>query len=480
MPSNRTDKMDRRSFLITTAGAAATAALACGSRQAPQPESTSAPPNIIYIMADDLGYGDLGCYGQQQISTPNIDRLAAQGIRFTDHYAGSTVCAPSRCCLMTGLHTGHSYIRGNREVKPMGQEPLPEGTVTVAGLLRQAGYATGLCGKWGLGGPGSTGHPNHQGFDYFFGYLGQRHAHNYYPEYLFENERKVPLEGNEMPEPRRGDGAGEARVKKTYSSDVIGSKALDFIRQNSDGPFFLYFSPTIPHANNEAGDHGMEVPDQGEYSNRHWPEQQKNMAAMVSRLDRDVGRVMDLLNELGIAENTVVFFTSDNGPHAEGGNDPDFFDSNGPLRGIKRDLYEGGIRVPMIARWPGRITPGSVTDHASAFWDFLPTACELAGATRAPGLDGISYLPALSGGAQREHDYLYWEFHEGGGTSQAVRSGRWKGVRKTPSSPLELYDLLGDIGEREDLAAQNSEIAARLEGYLQAARSPSELWPLKG
>ncbi len=478
MPNNKSGSIGRRSFLFTAAASAA--ALACGSRSAPEPEATATPPNIIYIMADDLGWGDLGCYGQQTISTPNIDRLAAQGMRFTDHYSGSTVCAPSRCCLMTGLHTGHSYIRGNREVKPMGQEPLPGGTDTVARLLKQAGYNTGLCGKWGLGAPGSVGHPNRQGFDYFFGYLCQRHAHNSYPEYLFENEQQVPLAGNEMPEPKRGDGAGVAVVKQTHSHDVISSRALDFIRENKAGPFFLYFSPTIPHANNEAGEQGMEVPDQGQYSSRDWPEQQKNMAAMVSRLDRDVGRVLDLLDELHLADNTVVFFTSDNGPHREGGNDPDYFNSNGPLRGIKRDLYEGGIRVPMVARWPGRIEAGSVTSHASAFWDFLPTACELAKVACPSGLDGISYLPALTGGNQREHEYLYWEFHEGGGTSQAVRSGHWKAVRKNPSSPLELYDLSNDIGEQINLAEQNEEIVSRLEKHLHNARGKSEIWQLKG
>ena len=482
MPCKESARLGRRSFLFSIA--AASAALACGTRPSPQQESTSEPasrpPNIIYIMADDLGYGDPGCYGQKMILTPNIDRLAGEGLRFTDHYAGSTVCAPSRCCLMTGLHTGHAYIRGNREAKPMGQEPLPEGTTTVAGLLQQTGYTTALCGKWGLGGPGSTGHPNRQGFDYFFGYLCQRHAHNYYPEYLFENERQVQLQGNVMPAPKRGDGAGEATVKQTYAYDIIASKALDFIRENKDSPFFLYFSPTIPHANNEAGDHGMEVPDQGDYSGRNWPEQQKNMAAMVSRLDSDVGRLLELLDELGIAGNTVVFFTSDNGPHREGGNDPGYFDSNGPLRGIKRDLYEGGIRVPLIARWPGRINPGGSTNHPSAFWDFLPTACELAGANCPSGLDGLSCAPSLTGGTQREHEYLYWEFHEGKGTCQAVRSGRWKALRKTPSSPLELYDLRSDIGEQQDIAAQNSQVVSRLASYLQSARGPSEIWPLQG
>lgn len=479
MPGIQNRVLGRRSFIRTFTAAAAGAALACGARPDGDGAGGEPRPNIIYIMADDLGYGDLGCYGQSEISTPNIDRMARQGMRFTGHYAGSTVCAPSRCCLMTGLHTGHAYIRGNSEVKPMGQEPLPAGTETVARLLNQAGYRTALCGKWGLGGPGSTGHPNRQGFDYFFGYLCQRHAHNYYPEYLFENEREFPLEGNVMPEPKRDDGAGVAEAKETYAHDVIAEKALEFIRSSSGSPFFLYFSPTIPHANNEAGDTGMEVPDQGIYANRDWPEQQKNMAAMVSRLDRDVGRLLDLLDELGIADNTVVLFTSDNGPHREGGNDPDFFDSNGPLRGIKRDLYEGGIRVSMIARWPERIIAGAVTDHPSAFWDFMPTACEIAGIEAPAGIDGISYLPTITGGEQPEHDYLYWEFHERAASNQAVRTDNWKGVRHGPSSPLELYDLDTDIGEQNDIAAGHPEVVGRIEEIMERARGESQIWPLK-
>ena len=465
----------RREFFGRLAVSAAATALACENKLSDASAYAERKPNIIYIMADDLGYGDLGCYGQTMISTPNIDKLASGGVRFTDHYAGSTVCAPSRCCLMTGLNTGHAYIRGNREAKPVGQEPIPAGTVTVASLLKDAGYSTALCGKWGLGGPDSEGHPNKQGFDYFFGYLCQRHAHNYYPEYLWENGSQYPLEGNVMPEPKRPDGSGEATVKKTYSYDVITGKAFDFIRQNRDKPFFLYFSPTIPHANNEAGDHGMEVPDQGMYSDRDWPEQQKNIAAMISRLDSDIGHLTNLLDELGIAEDTLLIFTSDNGPHREGGNDPDFFDSNGVLRGIKRDLYEGGIRVPLIANWPGRISPVTCS-HPSAFWDFLPTACEVAGIDPPTGIDGISYLPSLLGHKQPEHDYLYWEFQHRGALKQAVRNGKWKAVKLGDNLQTELYDLESDPGETIDIATSHPEQVEKMADIMVKARTESKFW----
>jgi len=439
--------------------------------------ATGKKTNIIFILADDLGYVDLGCYGQKDIETPNIDKLAAEGIRFTDHYAGSTVCAPSRCCLMTGKHTGHAYIRGNREVKPMGQEPLPAGTVTVAGLLKDAGYATALTGKWGLGASGSVGIPNRQGFDYFYGYLCQRHAHNYYPEFLFRNEERVPLEGNRVENPRP-DGAGVAVEKTQYSHDLIVKESLAFIARNSTKPFFLYLALTIPHANNEAGKEGMEVPTDAPYSNRNWPAQQKNHAAMITRMDSDIGTIMAQLKEFGIDENTLVIFSSDNGPHREGGADPEFFKSSGPLRGIKRDLYEGGIRVPMIARWPGKIHEGAVSDHVSAFWDFLPTAAEIAG-VRVPGnIDGISYLPALLGKEQRKHEFLYWEFHEGRASKQAVRMGKWKAVRLRPSAPLELYDLSTDKGEKNNIASIFPDIVKKIEDYLKGARTESEIWKL--
>ncbi|MEA2063677.1 MAG: arylsulfatase [Gemmatimonadota bacterium] len=481
---NGKKNIDRREFItrcvppVIATGALLGSSLSCAGKQ-----RAARKPNIIFIMADDLGYGDLGCYGQREIRTPNLDALAAAGMRFTDHYAGSTVCAPSRCCLMTGLHTGHAWIRGNREAKPMGQEPLPEGTVTVAGLLKQAGYTTGLIGKWGLGGPGSEGTPNKQGFDYFFGYLCQRHAHNSYPEFLFRNDERVPLEGNRLPEPKRPDGAGVAEEKVRHSHDLFTTEALGFIERNRDRPFFLYLPYTIPHANNEAGDQGMEVPTDAPYTGRDWPQQQKNHAAMITRLDSDVGRIMAQLKKLGINEDTVVVFTSDNGPHREGGADPEFFDSNGPLRGIKRDLYEGGIRVPMIARWPGHIAPGTVSDHVSAFWDFLPTAAGIAGLDVPAGSDGLSFLPTLLGTpGQCGHEYLYWEFHYSGSraSKQAVRFGQWKAVRLSPSATIELYDLETDLGEQCDVAGAHPEIVARAGEMIEAARVDSELFLLSG
>jgi len=452
---------------------------ACGATEAPSPAPLK--PNILLIVADDLGYGDLGSYGQKRIQTPVLDKLAAGGMRFTSHYAGSTVCAPSRCALMTGLHTGHTIVRGNREVKPMGQHPLGDEVVTLAEVLQPAGYRTGLIGKWGLGGPGSSGEPNRQGFDYFFGYLCQRHAHNYYPEYLFRNTERVPL-ANVVREPKREDGAGVAVKRGDYSHDLIAAEALAFLERNRNQTFFLALTVTIPHANNEAGDEGMEVPDLGQYADTDWPEPQKGHAAMISRLDSDIGRILGRLEEYGIAENTLVMFTSDNGPHREGGNDPDFNDSNGPLRGIKRDLYEGGIRVPLIARWPGKIPAGSVSDHVSAFWDYLPTFAELAGVEPPAGLDGISMVPALMGetAEQEQHDFLYWEFHEGKGSKQAVRTGNWKGVRLSPTGPIELYDLAQDIAEEHDVAAEHPEVAGRVRQYLETARTESEFWPLAG
>jgi len=440
--------------------------------------SSKNKPNIIFILADDLGYGDLGCYGQAEIKTPNIDGLAAEGMRFTNHYAGCTVCAPSRCSLMTGLHTGHCYVRGNREIKPMGQLPLPEDTITLSKLLKKADYSTALIGKWGLGGPGSVGIPNKQGFDYFFGYLCQRHAHNYYPEFLFRNEERVPLVGNKVAEPRP-DGAGVAVERAQYSHDVIAREALEFIQRNKDNPFFLYLTVTIPHANNEAGQKGMEVPDYGIYKDRDWPEPQKGHAAMISRLDRDIRRIMKTLRDLGIDEKTLVFFTSDNGPHSEGGGDPEFFDSNGPLRGQKRDLYEGGIRVPLIARWPGKIKPGTVSNHVSAFWDFLPTLAELAGVEHPSRIDGISMLPAILNQPtkQKKHEFLYWEFHEKG-SKQAVRMGDWKAIRFGAEGKLELYNLKKDIGETNDVAGLNPKIVAKIEDYLKTARTESQFWTL--
>jgi arylsulfatase A-like enzyme len=436
-------------------------------------KSSVKKPNIIFILADDLGYGDLGCFGQKRIKTPSLDKMAKQGMRLTQHYAGSTVCAPSRCVLMTGLHTGHCLVRGNARV------PLRPSDVTVAELLKQAGYATGIVGKWGLGEPDSTGIPNRQGFDYWFGYLNQRHAHNYYPAYLWRNQEKFLLKNKVKSINPPG---GVATKKIEYSHDLIAKEALAFIERSKDGPFFLYLALTIPHANNEAGNKGMEVPDHGIYADKDWPEPQKGHAAMITRMDGDIGKVLAKLKELDIDKNTFVFFSSDNGPHREGGNNPNFNDSNGPLRGIKRDLYEGGIRVPTLARWPGKIKAGSVTDHISGFWDFLPTCADLAGFNAPKDIDGISMVPALLGKSkkQKKHKFLYWEFHEQG-KRQAVRMGDWKGVRlnanKKPNGPIELYNLKTDIGEKNNIADKHPDIVAKMEGYMKTARIPSKDWP---
>ncbi len=436
-------------------------------------ESLPKKPNIVFIMADDLGYGELSCYGQQILRTPNIDRLAAEGLRFTDVYAGSTVCAPSRCVLMTGLHTGHCRVRGNQRV------PLLPDDVTVAEVLRDAGYVTGMFGKWGLGEPGTTGLPNRQGFEHWFGYLNQGNAHNYYPEYLWDNEQQFPLVGNVAEK-------GVASKKAIYSHDIVTDRALGFLDEVGDKPFFLYVPFTLPHVNNElrraTGD-GMEVPNYGPYANESWPNPEKGRAMMIHMLDRDVGRIMDKIRKLGLDENTLVFFTSDNGAQQEGGSKLEFFNSSGPLRGFKRDLYEGGIRVPMIARWPGVIEAGTSSDLPWAFWDFLPTAAELAGAAAPKGIDGLSVVPTLvgedrAGHPQQQHSELYWEFHERG-SKQAVRRGKYKAVRLSPELPLELYDLETDLGETNNIADAHPELVAELEEYLASARSESEHWPLK-
>jgi arylsulfatase A-like enzyme len=435
---------------------------------APAPQARK--PNIIWIMADDLGYGDLGCYGQKQIQTPNLDRMALEGTRFTQFYAGSTVCAPSRCVLMTGLHTGHGFIRGNAKVD------LRPGDVTVARVLKDAGYTTGLCGKWGLGHEGSTGVPTKQGFDSFFGYLDQTHAHNYYPTFLLRNEERVKLKNvvpNEGPV-----GQGVASVRVEYSPDLIAKESIGFIEANSKRPFFLYLAWTLPHANNEAKAKGMEIPDYGIYADKPWPDPEKGRAAMISRVDQDVGLVLKKLRDLGIDDDTIVFFVSDNGPHKEGGSDPAFFNSSGPLRGIKRDLQEGGIRVPMIVRWPGKVAAGRVSGHVWGMWDFLPTAAELAGTTAPAGLDGVSMAPALLGKECREQETLYWEFHEGG-FHQAVRMGDWKGVRHGTKRPLELYDLKNDLGEKTNVADGHPDIVAKIEAYLQKAHTDSAEFPIK-
>ena len=475
---NPEPSLTRRRLLGAGLGAVGAAAAGCAlertkdARAEAPPPGPARKPNIIFILADDLGYGDVGCYGQKRIKTPSLDRMAAEGMRFTQAYAGSTVCAPSRCCLMTGLHTGHCWVRGNKLL------PLRPDDVTVAELLKDRGYATGIVGKWGLGEPDTTGVPTRQGFDYWFGYLNQRHAHNYWPTYLWRNEERAPLK-NVVPNEGK-EGAGVASERVEYSHDLFAKEALAFVEKHERGPFFLYLAYTIPHANNEAGRNGMEVPADEPYSAESWPQQQKNHAAMITRMDRDIGRLMGLLKRLGIDDRTLVLFSSDNGPHREGGAEPNFFDANGPLKGIKRDLYEGGIRVPTLARWPGRIQAGSVSDHAWAFWDFLPTACELAGAPVPKDIDGLSFVPALLGRPQTAHEHLYWEFHEGG-FNQAVRMGDWKGVRRGGrTAQTELYDLSKDLGETANVAAAHPDVVRKIEDLFAAARTDNEHFPVGG
>ena len=427
----------------------------------------TATPNIVYILADDLGYGDLGCYGQKHFETPNIDRMAAEGMRFTQHYSGSTVCAPSRCSLMTGLHTGHSAVRDNEG--PFGAMPLASSDVTIAQVLKQAGYNTAIIGKWDMAGPDAVGIPNQHGFDYSFGFLHSSHAHNHYPDYLWRNGQKVMLEGN-----RNGQG-------DQYTHDLFTQEALDYIEQEKNSPFFLYLAYTLPHAELTVPEDSQnsylgKFPEKPFEKKREWRpgvySAQENpkaaFAGMISRLDRDVGRLLTKLEELGLDRDTLVMFTSDNGPHREGGADPYFFGGSGPLRGIKRDLYEGGIRIPFIARWPEKIESGSTSDHVSAFWDILPTCAELAGTNAPEEIDGLSMVPCLFGraGEQEKHAHLYWEFKE----KQAVRLGDWKGVRpEGEDGDLELYDLKSDVGEQQDLSRRHPEITARIEKILETS-----------
>ena len=421
-------------------------------------------PNIIFIMVDDLGYGDLGCYGQQKIKTPHIDNLASQGMRFTQFYAGGTVCAPSRCSLLTGKHNGHAYVRGNYEVghwdSYLGQLPIPEDEVTIFEVLKQANYTTSAYGKWAMGHAASTGAPDKHGVDDFLGYNCQRHAHSYYPRYLEGNYgAKIWLDGNN----RKSGG-------KHYSHDILADKALDFIKTNKDTSFFMYVPFTIPHTK-------FQVPDLGIYENKDWEDNHKIQAAMITRMDKDIGRIMDLLKELNIDEKTIVFFTSDNGAHGSGGT-LDFFEASGPLRGRKRDLYEGGIRTPMIVSWPGKIKAGTTSDHIGAFWDIMPTFAELTGTNAPSEIDGISFVPELLGGKQAQHHHLYWEFYEQDG-KQAVRKGKWKAVRLNLhkdfyGAPVELYDLEHDIAESKNVADQHPEIVSDMLGLMKASHSPSE------
>jgi arylsulfatase A-like enzyme len=457
--------------LCVTPVAAQQRPLAAGQPAAPR-------PNFVVIVADDMGYGDLGAYGQARFQTPGLDRLAREGIRFTNYYAGSTVCAPSRCALMTGLHTGHAWIRGNGEI------PLRENDVTIAMLLRDAGYRTAVIGKWGLGTPGTTGQPDKKGFDYAFGFLDHRHAHRQYTDHLYRNGERIDTD-----------------LARDYANDLFTREAEAFIRKDDPRPFFLYLNYTVPHAELRAPEDSL-VPQRDRFPEtpfvnatadakpagatiegtslgyRSQPAPHAAFVAMITRMDRDIGRLTDLLGERRLDQRTLIMFVSDNGPHREGGADPAFFKSSGGLRGIKRDLYEGGIRVPMIARWTGTIPAGRVSDHAWAHWDMLPTLSELAGAKAPSGIDGLSMARALTGGTPPAHDYLYWEFHERG-FQQAVRMGSWKAVRLAKDAPLELYDLSTDSFEERNVASVKPDVVAKIEEYLRTARTESARWPIK-
>jgi len=471
----------RRDFLKAAGFGAAALALSCRTNTM-QTAQHKKKPNIVYIMADDLGYAELGCYGQKKIKTPNIDKLAAEGMRFTQHYSGNPVCAPSRCALMTGLHTGHAQIRANKEVGGKegwvlgstigGQWPIKTDTVTAAKILKEAGYTTGAFGKWGLGRVGTTGDPNKQGFDHFYGYICQRQAHTFYPNHLWRDGEIEWIEANK-------DGK-----EQVYSHDLIAQEALKFIKTNKDRPFFLYVPFTIPHMALQVPEDSLaeyrgkwpDPPYKGDKGYFAHPNPRACYAAMVTRMDKDVGRIMSLLKDLALDDNTLVIFTSDNGPTFNGGSDSAFFESAKPLRGLKGSVYEGGIRVPYIARWPGRIKAACTNNHISAFWDFLPTCCELIGEDPPRDIDGISMLPTLFGRyqQQRKHEYLYWELNG----QQAIRMGKWKALRLKPGRKIEFYDLDSDIAESKDLADEHPEVVARMAEIFKTGRTESEVFPL--
>ena len=430
-------------------------------------------PNFVYVMVDDAGYGDFSCFGQKKFKTPSVDRMAKEGMKLTDFYSSSTVCAPSRCSLMTGMHTGHALVRGNKEVQPEGQSPLAGSAQTIPEVLKKAGYVSGMFGKWGLGAPGSEGDPMNQGFDRFYGLNCQRQSHNFYPTHVWSDRKKVMLD------------------RKHYSHTLIADECLKFIRTNKDNPFFCYVPFTIPHAAMQSPEKRIapwrkKFPEFEKMTGRYGGTTITNpiaaFAAMMEHMDEDVGRILNLLEELNIDENTLVIFTSDNGPHKEGGHKPDFFDSNGPLKGYKRDLYEGGIRVATVAWWPGKIESGTSSSHIAAGWDLLPTLCELSGTPAPDGLDGVSFAPTLLGQAQgqEKRQYLYWEFHEQGG-KQAVRMGKWKGirlnVRKNPNSPVELYDLSKDIGEKNDISYKHPKIVSKMEIAMKESNRGNPIFP---
>lgn len=437
--------------------------------------------NVILINADDLGYGDLGCYGQKQIPTPSLDRMAREGMRFTQFYAGSTVCAPSRSVLMTGLHTGHTPVRGNGGKE---QQTLPASSLTVAELCQKRGYRTGLIGKWGLGEEETEGHPLNQGFDFFYGYLNQVHAHNHYPEFLWRNLQREPLPNVVQKPPKQPNSlGGMATDKKVFANDRFIAESLDFIEQNKSQPFFLYLALVLPHANNEArgmSGNGSESPNISKFADKPWDDPSRGFAAMVTDVDSAVEKVLAKLQEAGIDDRTLVLFTSDNGPHQEAGHDLKLFDSSGGLRGTKRALYEGGIRVPLIARLPKAIAPNSVTPHISYQADILATIAELIGAPVPKDTDGISFVPTLFGNSQEQevHRYLYWEFYEQG-SRQAVRFGSWKAIREPMlTGNIQLFDLSTDPSEQFNLADEKREVVGEAAVMMDEAHRPDPRWPV--
>jgi arylsulfatase A-like enzyme len=467
------------------------------------PERPAPKPNIVLIVADDLGYGELGSFGQERIRTPTLDRLADEGMRFTRHYSGSPVCAPSRATLLTGLHTGHTVVRDNDEMNERGDvwgdtliegnHPLPPGTYTIGRMLQEAGYVTAAIGKWGLGGPGDSGEPNQQGFDHWYGYMCQREAHNYYPTHLWRDGVREVLPGNQpfgahQRLPATADptdpGAYAAYRGETYAMDAMMEDAVAFVREHAGEPFFLYLPFPVPHVALQVPDASVaeyagqfpETPYPGDRGYLPHPTPRAAYAAMITRMDRGIGDILRTLEDMGVADNTVVIFTSDNGPTFNGGADSEFFASTGGLRGLKTSLYEGGIRVPLIVRWPGRVEPGTVADHVSAFWDYLPTLAEIAGAPPPGETDGLSMVPVLTGDPEDQptHDRLYWEYHGG----QALLSGQWKAVRVNPDEAVELYDLSADPSESEDVAAAHPDLVARLTEQMRRSRSESAFFPL--
>lgn len=472
-------RLDKTKWIL---GLVPAVTVSCGSGSYKNSETVR--PNVIFVLVDDMGYGDLSCYGQKTFSTPSIDRMASEGIRFNNFYTGSTVSAPSRASLLTGKHTGHTSVRGNAPAQLMGDDEL-----TIAKVMNSAGYRTGCIGKWGIGHPPPADDPLRKGFDYFYGYINMWHAHNFYPEFLYRNGEKVYLNNKlqikdgKNPWAESPEGTGVAEVKNEYVHNLFDQEALSFIEKNKKNKFFLLLAYNVPHANNEKTPDGMEVPDYYEFAGKNWPSQEKGFAAMMRNIDNSMDMIFTKLKELKIDEKTMVVFCSDNGPHQEGGHIMEFFNSNGDWRGMKRDFYEGGVRTPFIVRWPGVIKPGSTSEHLAAFWDVLPTFCDLTGVAKPADTDGISFLPSLSGKEQNnKHEYLYWEFFELGGR-QAILKGDWKAIRlnvrgNADQQIFELYDLKNDPEESKNIADQHPELVEEFKKLFISARVEFSVTPL--